>query len=146
MHAFPPYFPKIHTNIILPSTPRSSEWFFPTKILYALLISYACNIPWPSYPSWLDHTNYTGEAYDLWSSSLRSLLLFSVSLPYLIAPKLTYLKANQDMQYFIMKYIRGCIKVSWLAAWSENCKWYSSLPLGAVVSLFCESVLWVLPP
>jgi hypothetical protein len=31
-------------------------------------------------------------------------------------------------------------KVSGLAAWSENCKWYSSLPLGAVVSLFCESV------
>jgi hypothetical protein len=26
-------------------------------------------------------------------------------------------------------------KVSGLAAWSENCKWYSSLPLGAVVSL-----------
>jgi hypothetical protein len=24
-------------------------------------------------------------------------------------------------------------KVSGLAAWSENCKWYSSLPLGAVV-------------
>jgi hypothetical protein len=31
-------------------------------------------------------------------------------------------------------------KVSELAAWSENCKWYSSLPLGAVVSLFYESV------
>jgi hypothetical protein len=31
-------------------------------------------------------------------------------------------------------------KVSGLAVWSENCKWYSSLPLGAVVSLFCESV------
>jgi hypothetical protein len=29
-------------------------------------------------------------------------------------------------------------KVSGLAAWSENCKWYSSLPLGAVASLFCE--------
>jgi hypothetical protein len=29
-------------------------------------------------------------------------------------------------------------KVSGLAAWSENCKWYSSLPLDAVVSLFCE--------
>jgi hypothetical protein len=29
-------------------------------------------------------------------------------------------------------------KVSGLAAWSENCKWYSSLPLGAVVSLFYE--------
>jgi hypothetical protein len=31
-------------------------------------------------------------------------------------------------------------KVSGLAAWSENCKWYSSLPLGAVVPLLCESV------
>jgi hypothetical protein len=30
-------------------------------------------------------------------------------------------------------------EVSGLAVWSENCKWYSSLPLGAVVSLFCES-------
>jgi hypothetical protein len=31
-------------------------------------------------------------------------------------------------------------KASGLTAWSENCKWYSSLPLDAVVSLFCESV------
>jgi hypothetical protein len=28
----------------------------------------------------------------------------------------------------------------------ENCKCFSSLPLDAVVSLFCESVKWVLPP
>jgi hypothetical protein len=32
-------------------------------------------------------------------------------------------------------------KVSGLAAWGENYKWYSSLSLGAVISLFCESVL-----
>jgi hypothetical protein len=31
-------------------------------------------------------------------------------------------------------------KVSGLATWSENCKWCSSLPLSAVVSLFCGSV------
>jgi hypothetical protein len=31
-------------------------------------------------------------------------------------------------------------KVSGLAVWSENCKWYSSLPLDAIVSLFYESV------
>jgi len=31
-------------------------------------------------------------------------------------------------------------EVSGLVAWSENCKWYSSLPLDAVVSKFCESV------
>jgi hypothetical protein len=29
-------------------------------------------------------------------------------------------------------------EVPGLAAWNENCKWYNSLPLGAVVSLFCE--------
>jgi hypothetical protein len=31
-------------------------------------------------------------------------------------------------------------KVSGLAAWRENCKWYSSLPRGGAVSLFCEPV------
>jgi len=36
--------------------------------------------------------------------------------------------------------IRECRQVSGLAAWSEICKLYSSLPLGAVVSLFCEAV------
>jgi hypothetical protein len=37
--------------------------------------------------------------------------------------------------------IQGCIqKFSSLVTWSKNCKWYSSLPLGAVVLLFCESV------
>jgi len=37
VHKFPPYFPKIHSNIIILSTPRSSEWpllfTFPTKML-----------------------------------------------------------------------------------------------------------------
>jgi len=31
-------------------------------------------------------------------------------------------------------------KVFGLAMWSKNCKWYSSLPLGAVAALFCEPV------
>jgi len=31
-------------------------------------------------------------------------------------------------------------KVSGLASWSDNCKCYSYMPLGTVVSLFCESV------
>jgi len=37
-------------------------------------------------------------------------------------------------------YARVNPKVSVLAASDENCKWYSSLPLDAVVSLFCESI------
>jgi hypothetical protein len=32
-------------------------------------------------------------------------------------------------------------KISGLVAWSENYKWYSSLPLGAVVSLLCVSLV-----
>jgi len=39
-----------------------------------------------------------------------------------------------------LHYTRVYPKVSGLAAWSENCKWYSSLPLEAVVPLFCEPV------
>jgi hypothetical protein len=31
-------------------------------------------------------------------------------------------------------------KVSGLVPWGENYKWYSCLPLGAIVSLFCEPV------
>jgi hypothetical protein len=42
----------------------------------------------------------------------------------------------QDLYYNTKVYS----KVSGLAAWSENCEWYSSLPLRAVVSLFGESV------
>jgi hypothetical protein len=40
----------------------------------------------------------------------------------------------------IIHHTRVNPKVFGLAAWSENSKWYSSLPLGAVVSQFCESV------
>jgi hypothetical protein len=37
-----------------------------------------------------------------------------------------------------------CQKVSGLAAWSENCKWCSSLPLGAVYRYFMsQSVSFV---
>jgi len=38
------------------------------------------------------------------------------------------------------RYMRVYPKVTGLAAWSENCKWHSFMSLGAVASLFCESV------
>jgi len=40
----------------------------------------------------------------------------------------------------ILEHTRVYPKVSGLASCSKDCKWYSSLPLAAVVSLFCESV------
>jgi hypothetical protein len=45
-----------------------------------------------------------------------------------------------DNNYQIMPNTRMYSKVSELAAWSENCKWYSSVPLGAVISVFCGLV------
>jgi hypothetical protein len=50
--------------------------------------------------------------------------------------------APADVQHLSIKELHKMVypKVSGLAAWSENCKRYSSLPLSAVVSLFCESV------
>jgi hypothetical protein len=48
---------------------------------------------------------------------------------------------GNDQKNTRKKHTRVYPKVSGLAAWSENCKWYISVPLGAVVSLFRESVL-----
>jgi hypothetical protein len=45
-----------------------------------------------------------------------------------------------DVTSLSIEYMRVYPKVSGLATWSKNCKWYSSLPLGTVVSLLCESV------
>jgi hypothetical protein len=56
------------------------------------------------------------------------------------------LKSEYSPQHRVLKYCQRSNfhihtkmypKVSGLAAWNENFKWYSSLPLGAVVSLFC---------
>jgi hypothetical protein len=43
---------------------------------------------------------------------------------------------------YVRTYVRTRVypKISGLAAWGENSEWYSSLPLGAVVLLLCESV------
>jgi hypothetical protein len=46
------------------------------------------------------------------------------------------LKAESKMFEKIRIMYVGVSKVSGLAAWSENCKWYSSVPLCAIVSLF----------
>jgi hypothetical protein len=40
--------------------------------------------------------------------------------------------------FFNFIHTRVYRKVSGLAAWNENCKWYTSLPLGTVVSLFSD--------
>jgi len=44
-------------------------------------------------------------------------------------PPLSLLSTDFSLKFHTRVYT----KVSGLAAWSENCKWYSSLPVGAVL-------------
>jgi hypothetical protein len=63
---------------------------------------------------------------------------------YPLTNEMRYLEKHQNILVFRnnpLCYRRVCLKVPGLAAWSENYKWYSSMPLDAVaVSLFSESV------
>jgi hypothetical protein len=51
VHNFPHYFPKIHSNIILPSTTMSSEWYFPFRFSNKNAVCMSCvlHVP-PSHP------------------------------------------------------------------------------------------------
>jgi hypothetical protein len=49
-----------------------------------------------------------------------------------------HMRLKQGFTTCHIEHRKGYPEVSGLAAWSKNCKWYSSLPLCAVVSLFCE--------
>jgi hypothetical protein len=53
-------YPKIHSNIILPFTPRSYERSLLCRdsdenFVYIFHLSHACHIPHPSHTPWLDH-------------------------------------------------------------------------------------------
>jgi len=73
VHNFPPYFHKIHSNIIFLFMSRSSSGLFPSgfptlNLIFISHIFHACYKPLPSHPPWLN------QNYKLWSSSLCSLL------------------------------------------------------------------------
>jgi hypothetical protein len=63
LHTLPPYFLKIHFNIILPSMPRTSEWCVPFRLTIRSEMrtqfssSHACYIPGPSHSPSFDGRN-----------------------------------------------------------------------------------------
>jgi hypothetical protein len=163
---FPHNFPKIHSNIIFPSTTRSLEWSlpyrFPMKILHLFLISPKHEFPSNSALNETRNANFShiilfkynwmevnGPIHDGGKSPGIHWLRDCVgpgsgrglSLPLsVVEPLVSHPLASHFTDWAKPRYTRMYPKISRLAAWSENCKRYSSLPLGAVVSLFCESV------
>jgi hypothetical protein len=74
IHIFPPYFPKIHSNIILPFMPRykwSISFMFPYNNFVCIsYLSHTSYMHGPSHCPWFDHSiTIFGEAFKLWRLS-----------------------------------------------------------------------------
>jgi hypothetical protein len=79
VHNFVPYFPKIHSNNIFPSTPLSSEWCLPFRVSeqnFVLIsrLSHACCMPRLFHRHWLDDANNIW-----WSIGVIKLLIMQSS-------------------------------------------------------------------
>jgi len=79
VHALISCFFKIHSSVILPSTPRSSKWSlifkFPDQNFVCMShLSHTCNILLPSHPPWFDHNIW-------WRGQIINLLLSNILHP-----------------------------------------------------------------
>jgi len=77
VHTVPPYFPVIHSNIILPFTPRSSKCSLRISnqnIACIYHLFHPCYMPHQSHSPWFDHPNNTW-----WSVEVIKLLIMQSS-------------------------------------------------------------------
>jgi hypothetical protein len=86
--------------------------------------------------------NATPSAYVIHGQRRKRLRPYFKELPQHLpyGPQDSQPRESSRIRGGVLNITRVFPKVSGLAAWNENCKWFSSLPLGAVVSLLCESV------
>jgi hypothetical protein len=83
----PPYFPKTHSNIILPSRPRSHEWSLPFRFCDQNVVCtsrgpYVLRVP--THLPWLNHPKYLVRC-----TSYEALLVLYIMLPCSFESRLT---------------------------------------------------------
>jgi hypothetical protein len=111
VHTFPHYFPNIHSNIILPSTSRSSDRSLPFGfcgqnficVSYLPCVLHAWRITY--HPSWFDHPNIIFYAYKLWSSSLCSLTLVNQNVVLIFISVITHVVKSRLFKPKLMGFI-----------------------------------------
>jgi hypothetical protein len=79
VHPIEPYLLKVHLNIILSPTPRSSQWsltFGPPNQnpVNTSPLPHACHMSRPPHPPWFNHPNNIRWRIQPWSSSLCNFL------------------------------------------------------------------------
>jgi hypothetical protein len=99
VHTLPPYFPKLHSNI-LPFTPRSSDWFirfaFSAKILYAFSPLHACCMTCPRPPPW------PYRSYNIWwNVQIMKFLIIQSSLE---SRHILPLSSKYSLQHPVLKH------------------------------------------
>jgi hypothetical protein len=133
VHTFPLYFRKIQSNIIFPSTPRSSMWSLPftfTNQNYVCIshISCACYVPRLYHRRWLDHRNNT-----LWSIQVMKLLImqFSLASRHFLPPQNPVLKHPQSVLLLPINYGSA-------DSYEQKCLWLNLSLLILYASLIVE--------
>jgi hypothetical protein len=140
--------------------PRSkNEWSYtstPPLSLHGVVLSSSTgtnlHVPFIIVPKYLKISRLWGYSNIRWHCQGISYFFFNPSPPPPVLrnwrskrknglPKTSHMAAISNASFVLQGYhMRVYPKVSGLAAWSQNCKQYSSLPLGAVASLFWESI------
>jgi hypothetical protein len=123
----PANLPKIHSDPILPSTPRSSEWFLSfglsrQNLVHFSVISHACNMSSRLHSPWFDLPNYILG----WVQIMKLLIVQLPPFSCYFIPLRSRLTINAVMN---VKRSSVCEKRSSLKNHQFHLTWYFYIPL-----------------
>jgi hypothetical protein len=133
--------PRLRMREVIPTLPNTSSWCgaWLNAGTTSLLPYPASGSRFDPGPLSVNHLPVTSDCFITHPATIQTNRVVTCEQGWDFVKCLTC-GLHNDREHFAQLHARLYPKVSWLAGWSENYKWYSSLPLGAVLSLFCESV------